>query len=221
MTKKTPRFVRPDGSFDKKAYNHWYYETHKGLLDNSLPNSHDASGRYVPGPHPVMGKSEAQTMIEDSLGKRYYDGMNARNQWAISPKRTKHIPLGYYDVGAYIDNNLQYQSEHIDREFKRKLDTAREAGMSSNEASKLERQFNRSKAMADTERAKLVSQYEELADTYNKVNDYKLKRAAIKNTGRRFVREWQDSFNIGMDQIVGTAKTYANYVKRLLLKLKR
>lgn len=167
-----------------------------------------------------MGKSGSQTTAENAYNKRYYDSMNARNQWAISPKRTKSTS-GYYDVGAYIDNNLQDQSDHIDREFKRKLDTARQAGMSSNEASRLERQFNRSKAMADTERAKLVSQYKKLANTYTIANDYKLKRAAIKKAGRRFVREWQDSFNIGMDQIVGTAKTYANYVKQLLLKLKR
>lgn len=206
MSKRTPTFKRPDGSFDKTAYNKWYYENHKNLYKSSRFRGDGT------GPSPVGGMSEHQTAAEKAYSKKYYDSQNAKNVWTISPKKTNKT-TGWTDTGKYIDNNIDAVRWEQDVNHKHKMRLAKEAGASSTDINKMNRQYDRAQSYADNERAKLIKQYDDIAKTYTTANDIKLAKVKIKKEIRSIVRNYLDNYNDGMDTIVSQARKAAPWFK--------
>ena len=208
VKKKTPRFVKADGSFDKQAYNKWYYENHKDMYKQDSPRTR--ANKY--GPNPVAGYSPEQFSAQKLDNEKYYRDAMGKNKWTVSPKKG----LGYTDVGAYIDNNIEYTKHNQDVNHKYKMRLAKEAGASSTDLTKMDAAYKRAQAYADNERAKQLRSYEQIKQTYTKDFDKKLKNRKYRDKIKNLFKSYQDAYNIGMDTIIDSMSAGAKAVDRFV-----
>ena len=216
--KKTPRFVRADGSFDKKAYNKWYYENHKDMYKQDHPRSR--INKY--GPNPVEGFNKEQLAAQNLDNENYYRDAMEKNKWTVSPR--KEYPngkgtVGYTDVGAYIDNNMDYARWNQDVNHKNKMRLARKSGASSTDLAKMDAAYKRAQAYADNERAKQLKYYQQIKSTYTKDFENKLKKDQFRRKIKKLFKGYQDTYNVGMDTIVGYMKSGASAIDKFMKNL--
>lgn len=171
------------------------------------------SNKY--GPNPIDGYSPDQLLAQNRDNEKYYRDAMGKNKWTMSPQQG----TGYTDVGAYIDNAMDYSRHNQDFNHRYKMQLAKESGASSTDIAKMDASYKRAQAYADNERAKQLESYQQIKNTYTKDFENKLKKDQTRRKIKKLFKDYQDAYNIGMDTIVDNMKAGASAVDIFLKNL--